>query len=494
MRLFLLTETTELVRCAILEERKIVEFHVERKTKKSLVGNIYKGKVKDVLPGMDAAFVDIGWDRTAYLFISEVIMPPVEGEEPEWEEEKGKPSIEKLLKEGEDILVQVVRDPIGSKGPRVTSFVSLPGRYLVLMPFSPHLGVSRRIENISERRRLRKILRDIKPENMGLIARTMAEGKDKQDLLGDLEYLLCVWRNISSRAHRLPSPSHLYEEIELGSRLLRDIFDPENDRFLTDSPALFRNLKRFSSQILANRRVRIDLFSHQEDLFTHYHVDEEMEKALSPQVKLESGGDLTIHETEALISIDVNTGKYTGKESLEETAFKTNMEAAKEVFRQIQLRNLAGIIVVDFIDMRKREHKKKLENLLYDLAKKDRARTQISRITEFGLVQMTRQKVAPSISYLLSDTCPFCKGSGKVKSLLTLASEVESKVKRIMREKKGKVSVKVALNPELYNYIMERKLIKTSGRIFLRRIILEKKNLPWGEYKIICEGRNGCII
>ncbi len=485
MRLFLLTETAELAQCAILEDRRVVEFYVERKTKKSLVGNIYKAKVKDVLPGMDAAFVDIGWDRTAYLFISEVMVPPVESEEPEWEEGKGRPSIAKLLKKGEEILVQVVRDPIGSKGPRVTSFVSLPGRYIVLMPFSPQLGVSRRIGHVNERKRLRKILKEIKPQNMGVIGRTMAEGKSKQDLLVDLEYLLRVWHNISHRARKLPAPSPLYEELELGKRLLRDLFDPEKDKFLTDSPTLFRKLRKFSSQILGtNRKVKIALFSQQEGVFAHYHVDEELERALSPQVSLRSGGDLTIHETEALVSIDVNTGRYTGAESLEETAFKTNMEAAEEVFRQIQLRNLAGIIVVDFIDMRKRDHKKRLENLLYELAKRDRAHTQISRITEFGLVQMTRQKVAPSISHLLSDSCPFCKGSGKVKSLITLASEVESRVKRILRERKAMV-IKVVLNPDLYDYITERNLVRSIGRIFPRKIILEKKALPWGEYSIL---------
>ncbi len=484
MRTFLAIETSELTRASIIEEGKVTEFYVERKNKKSLVGNIYKGKVKNVLSGMDASFVDIGWKRTAYLFVSEVMIPPVDSEEPEWEGGGKRPPIEKLLKEGENVLVQVVRDPIGSKGPRVTSFIAIPGRYLVLMPYSPHFGVSRRIKDISERRRLKSLLRQIQPKNMGLIGRTMAEGKNIQELNADLKYLLKTWKGIDSRAYRLPSPSLLYEEPETGKRLLRDLFDPEKDEFITDSLALFRRVKRFSSILFGRRKAKIKLFSGEEGLFSLYKANEEMEKALNPEVELKSKGYLTIHETEALVSIDVNTGKYTGEKNLEETVFRTNMEAAEEIFHQIRLRNLAGIIVVDFIDMRKREHKKKLENLLYELAKKDRAKIQISRITEFGLVQMTREKSGPSISHLLSEPCPFCKGAGRVKSLIIIASEIEEKLRNIIRKRRGE-KVKVIANPELYNYISENNLLKNTGRFLSTRVILEKGDLPWGKYRIM---------
>lgn len=466
-----------------MEDSRVVEFYIERKDRPSLVGNIYKGRIKDVLPGMDAAFVDIGWERTAYLFISEVMIPPIV-EEAEWEETKGKPSIEKLLKEGEELMVQVVRDPIGTKGPRLTSFITLPGRYLVLMPFSNHLGVSRRISNSQERRRLRKLANQLKPKDMGLIVRTMAQGKGEEELAIDIENLLKIWRSINSLYKKVNAPHLLYQEQDLASRVLRDLFQPEEDKIITDSPQLYRRLRKLSNSFFPGKVNTIKFFRERETLFSKFGVEQELEKALQPTVSLKSGGYITIHETEALVSIDVNTGKYTGEERLEETAFRTNLEAAEEIVRQIRLRNLAGIIVVDFIDMRLREHRKKLENYLNELLKKDRARTQISRITEFGLIQMTREKTGPSLSQLLCQTCPLCKGSGRIKSLLTIAGEVERKIRKILKERREK-RIRVVLNSELYQHFMEKGIYRHYKRWVGTKVYLERGVLPWGEYKIM---------
>ncbi len=484
MSLFLLTETSQILQVAVLEENRLSEFFVERKDRRSLVGNIYKGKVRDVLPGMDAAFVDIGWERTAYLFVSDVSISPFMSEEMEWEEEKGKPSIEKLLHEGEERMVQVVRDPIGTKGPRLTSFITLPGRYLVLMPYSNHIGVSRRISSFEERKRLRQIAKEIKPPDVGVIVRTLAEGKNREELFADLKNLLRTWKGIKNRFSRSPSPSLIYEEWNLAEKTVRDFFLPERDKIITDSLTLYRKLKKIFPLIFPYHHPSMELYRGREDLFIRFGIDKELEKALKPVVPLPSGGYITIHETEALVSIDVNTGKYTGEESLEETAFRTNMEAVEEIVHQIRLRNLAGIIVVDFIDMRSRSHRKKLENYLEELLKKDRAHTQISHITQFGLVQMTREKTGPSLAQLLCEDCPTCKGSGRIKSLLTILGEMEKKIRKILREKREK-KLRILLNIELYRYIMDKNIFHKYRRWWGHRIYLERGALPWGEYKIL---------
>ncbi len=485
MKIFLLSEETTLLRAAVIEGEKVKDFFVEKKTSPSLVGNIYKGKVKDVLPGMDAAFVDIGWERTAYLYISEVIPPAVDVEQPEWEEGKNKLSIEKLLHKGEEVLVQVVRDPIGSKGPRLTSFITIPGRYLVLMPFSSYVGVSRRIAEAEERRRLRKIAMKIKPKEMGLIVRTMAQGKNLSHLSQDLKYLLQIWKKAQYQAERSSPPSLIYEEVELGMKLLRDFYESDSDCIITDSPSAFKRLKRFASQILPRERVNIQLHRGGEGVFEAYHLEEELEKVLQPVVRLKSGGYITIYETEALVSIDVNTGRFTGEESLEDTAFRINLEASEEIARQIRLRNLGGIIVVDFIDMRVPAHRKKLERHFLEKLKEDKARIQISRITQFGLIQMTRERTGPSLSHLLCDPCPYCGGSGMVKSLLTVENEVIRKAKKVLKDKRIR-SLKLVLAPELYRRFTHNEGWKKFPWTLRRKIVLEEReNLKGNEY-IFC--------
>lgn len=492
-RIILVNEDDYQIRTAILKNNLLTELVIERKEKRGISGNIYKGKVKDIIPGIDAAFIDIGWERTGFLYVSEVTTPQILYEEmpsnllsTEEETKRNEPfksPIEKALKEGEDIIVQVVRDPVGTKGPRLTTFITIAGRFLVLMPFIERLGISKKIINPKERSRIMGILKKIKPPKLGLIVRTLGEGKSEKELTQDLNYVLWLWRRINFNSKIKPTPSLLYQEPDLAIRFARDIFNPGEDRLIVDNLQKFVQLKRFFRRYSRQLPALVEFHNADLNLYKKYDIEDEIQKALKSKVWLPSGGSIAIEETEALVSIDVNSGKFTGAGGLEDTALKTNLEATKEIARHVILRNLAGIIIIDFIDMKSVRNRKKLTSYLRNAFKDDRAITKINTVSSFGLIEMTRERINPSLTQIMCESCPNCQSSGFVKSITTIAIEKEKEIKIMLKETKEK-TVKLRLHPEIYRYLKERNRDRIMEKFFRKRIVLEEdENLEIGEIK-----------
>lgn len=437
--------TRDEIRVGLLEGGQVAEFYVERKRDASIVGNIYKGKVVKILPGMQSAFVDIGLEKAAFLYVTDIhsdleeFAPFLEEEEKvnsiDLVSQKEKPdlTIEELLQEGQEILVQVSKDPIGSKGARVTSYVTIPGRYLVLMPDVEHVGISRRIPDEDERTRLRAIVEEIKPKGYGLIIRTASEGSEDKDLIKDLEFLLLLWETVQKKKDRVSAPTMLYSDLDLVFRSVRDLMIQDVKRLVVDSTDEYERIKDFVRTYFENFLGKIELYEGTEPIFDSFGIEFDISRALGRKVWLKSGGYIVIDQTEAMTVIDVNTGKFVGKEELEDTVLKTNLEAVKEIAYQIRLRNLGGIIIVDFIDMEKYENRDRVFIAFVEAMKKDRAKNTISHISELGLIQMTRKRVRESLGRTLCESCPYCEGKGFVKSPKTLCYEIFRKVTRLAK-------------------------------------------------------------
>jgi len=405
-----------------------MEFYIERAKDRGIVGNIYKGKVVRVLPGMEATFVDIGLERSAFLHLKDVYEAFEEHDTWTKVEEDVKATgpipIQDLLKEGQEVIVQCAKEPMAGKGARVTSQISLPGRYLVLIPTCDHIGVSRRIAEEKERKRLRDIVSSLKPPGYGFIIRTACEGMTGDDIKGDMEFLLRLWEDILKRKERVSSPALLYQDLELTLRTIRDLFTSDIDRLVIDSREGYERACRFAEDFLPALMPHIELYEGEEPLFDAYGVEVELAEALEKKVWLKSGGYIIIDQMEALTAIDVNTGKYVGKRSAEETALKTNLEAVKEIVYQLRLRNIGGIIVIDFIDMTKATNREKVYNALRETLKADRARTNILKISELGVVEMTRQRIRESMLQALSEPCPYCEGNGNIRARETVVMDI----------------------------------------------------------------------
>jgi len=443
-------------RIALLENGIPVEFFMERKNERGITGNIYKGKVVRILPGMDAAFVDIGLSKASFLCVKDVVIDPGMyddfGELTYFADQKER--IEGVLEEGQELIVQVSRGPIGSKGTRVTSKITLPGRLLVLMPATNHLGVSRRILNENERKRLYQILKDICPRNFGLIARTASEGKDKEDLEEDLNFLMRIWQNIVEKADRVHAPKILHEDMGLIYRVIRDLYAHNLSRVVVDDPQLFASIKDFMNAYLPDLRCDVVLYDGIEPIFEAFGVELEIEKITQKKVYLKSGGYIVFDYTEALTVIDVNTGKYLGKKDLEDTILRTNLEAAKEIAYQIRLRNIGGIIVVDFIDMERKESRDLVFNTLCEAVKRDRIKTIVYPISEIGVVQMTRKRTGNNILSLLLEPCPNCDGSGYTTSRYSVLYRVLRELKYSCTKEPVK-ALNVLMSPDIANLIYE---------------------------------------
>ena len=441
----LINVTRDEIRVGLLEGGQVVEFYVERKRDASLVGNIYKGKVVKILPGMQSAFVDIGLEKAAFLYVTDIhagldeFAPFLDEEEKvnsiELVSKKGKPdlTIEELIQEGQEILVQVSKDPIGTKGARVTSYVTIPGRYLVLMPNVEHIGISRRISDEFERTRLRSIVESIKPNGYGLIIRTASEGSEEVELKKDLDFLLLLWESIQKKKDRVSATNLLYSDLDLVFRSVRDLMVQDVKRLVVDSTEEYERIKDFVRTYFEKLDGKIELYEGTEPIFDAFGIELDILRALGRKVWLKSGGYIVIDQTEAMTVIDVNTGKFVGKEELEDTILKTNLEAVKEIAYQIRLRNLGGIIIVDFIDMEKYENRERVFNTFVDAMKKDRAKNTISHITELGLIQMTRKRVRESLGRTLCESCPYCEGKGFVKASRSLCYEIFRKITRLAK-------------------------------------------------------------
>ena len=434
-------------RVALIEHGQLAELYIERRRERGIVGNIYKGKVVRVLPGMQASFVDIGEDKAAFLYVADVrgsaedfkalFLDDDEAREERDELPKdemaraaNRARIEDLLKEGQDVLVQVAKAPMGTKGARCTSYVSLPGRNLVFMPTVNHVGISRRIGTDKERKRLRSIIDSMRPEGAGFIVRTVAEGVSEKDLRGDMEFLIKLWNSILKRNGQSKSPSLLYNDLDLLLRTVRDLFTADVDKLIIDSRAEYERVVKFVQTFMPEFTGRIEHYQGREPIFDGYGIEAEIDRALQRKVWLKSGGYLVIDEGEALTAIDVNTGKFVGKKNLEETITKNNVEACKEVAEQLRLRNIGGIIVVDFIDMDRAQNRERVSRALAEALKNDRAKANVTAISELGLVEMTRKRTRESLLKNLTEPCFYCEGRGYLKSEATVCYEVLREIRR----------------------------------------------------------------
>jgi ribonuclease E len=402
-RVMLVRDDPNGIQVAVLEEGEIVEHYVTRPEDRSIAGNVYLGKVQNVLPGMEASFIDIGESRNGVLYAGEVGIAGDEGEEV--------PRIETVLRSGQPILVQVTKDPMSHKGARLTALVSIAGRHLVLVPNQKSLGVSRRLPD-KERARLRDIAQDIIPAEHGLIIRTAAEGASRRDLERDLERVLETWNEIEKKRKNAKAPALLYEEPELELRIIRDLFNREVQRCVVDDRDLENKLRDYIRATTPDLDHRLELYTGDLPIFEEYRIVEQIRKSLDRRVWLPSGGHLVVDRTEAMTVIDVNTGKFVGKSNLEETVFRTNKEAAVEVSRQLRLRDIGGIIVIDFIDMEDTKNREEVQKVFRAELERDRTRTQVFDISPLGLVQMTRKNVSAGIVEAFSDPCPTCEGRG----------------------------------------------------------------------------------
>jgi ribonuclease G len=428
-------------RVAVQEGNLLTDLYLERHRHRSIVGSVYKGTVTNVLPGMQAAFVNIGLAKDAFLYAGDFtasrgvetapLVLATDEDETDVEVDEAAPPrretvapIEEMLGRGQQVMVQVSKESLGSKGARVTSFISLPGRYLVYMPQTQHIGVSRRIRDDAERDRLRAVLRGLTLPPGGFIVRTNAEGKGDGEFAADVEFLSRLWAQIQTREAQATPPAVLHEEADLTFRVVRDLFSPEVDEFVVDSAEAYERCLGYVRALVPALEDRVKRYAERAPVFDHYGIEKDIEKALRRRVWLKSGGYIVIDHTEALVSIDVNSGKYVGKRDFEQTVLKINMEAVTEVVRQIRLRDLGGIIIIDFIDMEIAEHREQVYKALKRALAEDKARTNVLQISELGLVEMTRKRVRQDLRALLSVTCPTCRGSGVTKSNETLAAEV----------------------------------------------------------------------
>jgi len=432
-------------RVAVLDEGQLVNLYIERG--EPLAGNIYKGRVANVLPGMEAAFVDIGLERNAFLHVGDIRSQRLAGEEVE--ESFGKGAIAQRLRVGQEILVQVTKEPMGTKGARVTTYVALPAYYLVLMPTVNYVGVSRRIENDQERKRLRQLADRLRPKGIGVIVRTAAEGADEQALADDFTFLLQVWNRVEERSKGSRAPALVYQDLHLIRRVVRDLFTNDVDRFLIDSKEEFQRVQDLLGSFAAELKPRVHLYRGETPVFEHTGVERELEKALRRKVWLRSGGHIVVDRTEALTIIDVNTGKYVGKTDLASTILRTNLEAVDEIVRQIRLRDIGGIILVDFIDMESEAHRKKVLAALQEAVRRDRSKVHIIDLTALGLVEITRKRVYQDLEEVMREPCPYCEGRGRVLSAETMALRVRRDLRRLLRTAKGGALL-VEVHPEVH--------------------------------------------
>lgn len=421
-------------RAALLENGVLQEVYVERSRNKGHVGNIYKGKVVRILPGMQAAFVDIGQERAGFIHVSDIATIDQSGMEARLSSET---DIRRVLRDGQDLLVQVVKDPIGNKGARLTTHLSVSARYLVYMPHTNHIGISSRIEDESERERLKSLVQKLTEEyaeiypSGGFIVRTVAEGASEDELRADIPFVYRLWHDLGDTIKEAAAPSIIHQDMPLYMRTIRDLMRSNIERVRIDSKACFERMEKFSKYYAPEIGGKIEYYTGERPIFDLYGVEDEIQKALETRVVLKSGGYLLIEPTEAMVTIDINTGAYVGSRNLEETTFKTNLEAAAAIARQVRLRNLGGMIVIDFIDMQDKEHQRQVLRTLEKYMAKDRAKTSITGVSELGLVEMTRKRARESLAQLICEACPVCRGRGILKSAETVCYEI---FREILRE------------------------------------------------------------
>ena len=534
------------VRVALLEDGVLSEFHLERNERQGLVGNLYKGKVTRVLPGMQAAFVEIGLEKAGFLHVSdfhtdvegfgsaaEVIGEedveteplhdsdsaapddiedgidgavaedaPAEGEEGAAPSGQGRGGrgrrrrperrvrlpIEQVLKRGQDIIVQVAKEPMGTKGARLTSFVSLPGRHLVYTPTSNHIGISRRIESAQERQRLRAAVGELRPDQGGFIVRTVCEGVSKREIQRDVSFLTKLWSSVVKQSETTPPASLLSRDLDVALRVVRDLFSSDIDRLWCDDPETYARIVEFVQSYMPRLRTRISPYEAEEPIFDHFHIEAQIDRALERKVWLKSGGYLVFDQAEALTAIDVNTGRFVGKRNQDETVLKTNLEAADEVVKQLRLRNIGGIIIVDFIDMTREADRKRVTDVLAQALKRDKARSSMLRISELGLVQMTRKRTRESLEEMLTEECPKCQGRRVVKSVATLAADVLRGIHRAAGRHPRSDLLVIKINPAVARYLYDigaKDLGVLEARLGIKVVLRSSEAIEAGAFELV---------
>ena len=533
------------VRVALLEDGALSEFYLERNQRGGLAGNIYKGKVTRVLPGMQAAFVDIGLDKAGFLHVSDfqtdaeslgsvaevigegdVETEPVTPESEALLDESVVPvlevrngveaapvmiegqaatdsrqsrrrhngrhrprlPIEQQLKRGQEIIVQVAKEPIGSKGARLTSFISLPGRHLVYTPSSKHIGISRRIESADERARLRAAVKELGASHGGFIVRTVCEGVSKREIQRDVSFLTKLWSSIAKTSEDTPPASLLYSDLDVALRIVRDLFSSDIDRLWCDDAPTFSRIVEFVQNYMPRLRARAALYEAIEPIFDHFSIEPQIERALERKVWLKSGGYLVFDQAEALTAIDVNTGRFVGKRNQDETVLRTNLEAVEEVVKQLRLRNIGGIIIVDFIDMTREADRKRVSDALSQALKRDKARTSMLKISELGLVQMTRKRTRESLEAMLTETCPRCHGCRVVKSVATLAADVMRGIQRAAGRNPQTDLLVAKVNPEVARYLYDldsKTLQAAEERLGVKIVLRSSEAVQPGAFELV---------
>ena len=489
----LINYTSREVRIAILEDKELVEFLIEREDSRRTVGDIYLGRVSAVIPGIQAAFVDIGQEKAAFLHVSDVATGSIDPDLLEDEDivlgnkrRKEFAPIESLLKKGQDIVVQVRKEAIGTKGPRISSQLSLPGRYAVLMPNLDHIGISKKIDSRKERNRLRSIVRKNRPKGAAVIVRTAGVGVSADQLRDDVRYLENLWKDIRKKIERATPPALVHEDVDLTVFALRDLFTENVDQIIIDNKEEFDRLKSYLKSMSPHLVKRVRLYREKVPILDFYEIEREIEKTLERKIWLKKGGYIVIEHTEALVSIDVNTGRFTGKRDQEETILETNLIAAREIVRQLRLRDIGGIIVVDFIDMEREENKRKVYSEFRRALRKDRSRARVSPISDLGLVEVSRKRVRPSLLHFYSEECPYCNGGGKVLSIESMAMKIEQWVRRIGAQGRER-GILFRVNPILAIHLKEekeeetRELAETYG---LKLEVVEDPRMHREEFEI----------
>lgn len=494
-------------RVALVENGVVVELHIERDRSQELMGNIYRGRVARVLPGMQASFVDIGLGRTAFLYVADVYrdfsdleqmmlanastdqdIDPIDPEISQIDQLHGTSlQIEDLLHEGQNIMVQVAKEPLGTKGARLTSHISLPGRHLVLMPTVNHIGISRRIEDKEERERLKGIIKKIRPGPLGFIVRTVAEDGTEKKLEAETGFLLKLWGNIQGKMEKGTSPGLLHKDLSISLRAVRDLFTKEVDRLIIDSDEEYENIMEFIVTFDPTLKYSVELYEGADPIFDAFGIEIEISRALGNKIWLKSGGYIVIELTEALTAIDVNTGSYVGKRNLEETILKTNLEAVKEIAYQLRFRNIGGLIVIDFIDMEKPSNRERVSMALKEALSRDKAKTNILQISDLGLIEMTRKRTRASLNRLLSNSCFYCEGRGTLKSAKTICYEIFRDLEREYTNPEEGGQVYVLVNREIETVLREdeqKAIIDLEKRIGRGIIIIGKKTFHLEQYEI----------
>lgn len=456
-------------RVAVVDEESLAEIHIERQSREAVAGNIYKGRVENVLPGMQAAFVNIGLEKNAFLYVKDA----VKNKNPENISHIEDVSINSVLKPGDELIVQVSKEPVGTKGARVTTHITLPGRYVVLMPDIDYIGISRRIEEENERVRLKNLLCKLMPAESGLIIRTEAEGKDEEDFTQDIIFLTKLWDRIIEEAARVKAPKLIHKDLDLVYRSIRDLFNRDTKKVIINDKAAYKSAVELVELFSPEQKKNLEYYDGSVNLFDFYGIEDKIEKALSRKVWLKSGGYIVIDHTEALTSIDVNTGKFTGSYNLKDTVLLTNIEAAREIARQLRLRDIGGIIIIDFIDMNIDQHRIMVLDALKNELKKDRTKSNVLGITQLGLVEMTRKKVGKRLSTIIQKPCPLCEGNGRILDEESIVRKIERQLNRIFKET-SVPAVLIEVNDAVEHYMKQSNngLLKSLEERYGKEIVL----------------------